>query len=85
MTVKPKAGETGTTKVLYQRIRGDIETKIASGDWQPGHRVPSEHELMKTYSCSRMSKGDRTLTVKIAYVVFRRDDEIRSAFQVVER
>jgi GntR family histidine utilization transcriptional repressor len=26
-----------------------------SGDWRPGHRVPSEHELMEQYGCSRMT------------------------------
>lgn len=40
---------------LHQRIRGDIETRILSGVWPPGHRVPSEHELMAEYGCSRMT------------------------------
>jgi GntR family transcriptional regulator, histidine utilization repressor len=40
---------------LYQRIRNDLEAKITSGAWPPGHRVPFEHELMQTYSCSRMT------------------------------
>src|ERR1700730_2132999 len=55
MTAKPKPGADGTIKALYQRIRGDIEARITSGDWPPGHRVPFEHELMQTYSCSRMT------------------------------
>src|ERR671928_222402 len=33
-------------KHLYQRIRDDIEARIMSGEWPPGHRVPFEHELM---------------------------------------
>ena len=40
---------------LYQRIRSDLEAKIMSGDWPPGHRVPFEHELMESYDCSRMT------------------------------
>jgi GntR family histidine utilization transcriptional repressor len=40
---------------LYQRIRNDLEASIMSGAWPPGHRVPFEHELMQTYSCSRMT------------------------------
>jgi GntR family transcriptional regulator, histidine utilization repressor len=40
---------------LYQRIRNDLEASILSGAWPPGHRVPFEHELMQTYSCSRMT------------------------------
>lgn len=40
---------------LYRRIRGDIERRILSGEWPPGHRVPPEHELMAEYDCSRMT------------------------------
>lgn len=40
---------------LHQRIRTDIETRILSGEWRPGHRIPYEHELMAEYGCSRMT------------------------------
>ncbi|RBL07234.1 histidine utilization repressor, partial [Xanthomonas oryzae pv. oryzae] len=40
---------------LHQRIRQDLEQRIHSGDWPPGHRVPPEHELMAQYGCSRMT------------------------------
>src|SRR5580698_10844988 len=55
MIVKPKPVAKATPKTLYQRIRSDLEAKITSGAWPPGHRVPFEHELMETYSCSRMT------------------------------
>jgi GntR family histidine utilization transcriptional repressor len=55
MIAKPKPGAGETTVALYQRIRNDIEGRILSGTWPPGHRVPFEHELMATYSCSRMT------------------------------
>jgi GntR family histidine utilization transcriptional repressor len=42
-------------KHLHQRIREDIESRIMSGAWPPGHRVPFEHELMAQYGCSRMT------------------------------
>jgi GntR family histidine utilization transcriptional repressor len=42
-------------KPIYQRIRDDIEARIMSGEWPPGHRVPFEHELMAEYGCSRMT------------------------------
>ena len=42
-------------KHLHQRIRDDIEARIMSGDWPPGHRIPFEHELMAEYGCSRMT------------------------------
>jgi GntR family transcriptional regulator, histidine utilization repressor len=38
---------------LDERIRGDIETRIRSGEWQPGHRIPFEHELVAQYQCAR--------------------------------
>jgi GntR family histidine utilization transcriptional repressor len=40
---------------LHRRIREDIEARIMSGEWPPGHRVPFEHELMAQYGCSRMT------------------------------
>jgi DNA-binding GntR family transcriptional regulator len=53
MRLEPKPGVQGAA--LYQRIRNDLEGRIISGAWPPGHRVPFEHELMETYSCSRMT------------------------------
>jgi GntR family histidine utilization transcriptional repressor len=35
------------------RIRQDIEARIHSGEWRPGHRIPFEHELVATYGCAR--------------------------------
>ena len=32
-------------KSLHERILGDIEGRILSGEWAPGHRIPFEHEL----------------------------------------
>jgi len=40
---------------LNHRIRSDIEGRIRSGEWPPGHRIPFEHELMAQYACSRMT------------------------------
>ncbi|MDZ4372108.1 MAG: GntR family transcriptional regulator, partial [Phenylobacterium sp.] len=40
---------------LHQRIRGDIEARIRSGEWPPGYRVPFEAELMTEYGCARMT------------------------------
>lgn len=51
--------EGGTAKggadSLNQRIRADIEAKILTGAWGPGHRIPFEHELMAEYGCARMT------------------------------
>jgi GntR family transcriptional regulator, histidine utilization repressor len=40
---------------LHQRIRADLETKILSGEWAPGFRIPYEHELVAQYGCARMT------------------------------
>jgi GntR family transcriptional regulator, histidine utilization repressor len=43
------------TPTLKERIRSEIETKIFSGKWPPGYRIPNEHSLAKAYGCSRMT------------------------------
>jgi len=47
--------ERSDMKHLHQRIREDLEARIMSGEWPPGHRIPFEHELMAEYGCSRMT------------------------------
>lgn len=44
-----------TSQTLHQRILGDIEGKIVSGEWPPGHRLPFEIDLAMQYDCSRMT------------------------------
>jgi GntR family histidine utilization transcriptional repressor len=48
-------GNDDGATTLHRRIRADIEGRIFSGQWPPGYRIPFEHELMETYSCSRMT------------------------------
>jgi GntR family histidine utilization transcriptional repressor len=51
-----KIGNAGTPeKSLHQRILTDVEGRILSGEWQPGFRIPFEHELTEQYDCSRMT------------------------------
>lgn len=47
---KASAGQT-----LHQRILSDIEGRIVSGEWPPGHRLPFEVDLADQYHCSRMT------------------------------
>jgi GntR family histidine utilization transcriptional repressor len=47
---KASAGQT-----LHQRILSDIEGRIVSGEWPPGHRLPFEVDLAAHYDCSRMT------------------------------
>lgn len=34
---------------FYRRIVGDVRTRIASGEWPPGHKLPSTAELVDLY------------------------------------
>lgn len=40
---------------LHQRILSDIEGRIVTGEWPPGHRIPFEVDLATQYHCSRMT------------------------------
>lgn len=40
---------------LHQRILSEIEGRIVSGEWPPGHRIPFEVDLAEQYDCSRMT------------------------------
>jgi GntR family histidine utilization transcriptional repressor len=59
-------------KHLHQRIRDDIEARIMSGDWPPGHRIPFEHELMAQYGCSRMTVNKVLSTLAANGLITRR-------------
>lgn len=40
---------------LYARIQQDLETRILSGEWAPGTRLPTEAELQQRYAVSRLT------------------------------
>lgn len=63
---------TRRNTTLNQRIRGDIEKKIRSGKWPPGHRIPFEHELVVQYDCSRMTVNKALTTLAEAGMIERR-------------
>lgn len=57
---------------LHQRIRADIEARIRSGAWAPGHRAPTEAELMEAYGCSRMTVNKAMTALVEAGLIVRR-------------
>lgn len=57
---------------LHRRIASDIERRIASGDWRPGHRLPTEAELMATYGCARMTVSRAVSDLASRGLVIRR-------------
>jgi GntR family transcriptional regulator, histidine utilization repressor len=65
-----RGGHSGVA--LYQRIRSDIEGRILSGEWPPGHRLPFEHELMDSYACARMTVNKVLSGLAAAGLVERR-------------
>jgi GntR family histidine utilization transcriptional repressor len=60
------------TGPLHQRIRSDIEARIRSGEWAPGHRAPTEAELMARYACSRMTVNKAMTALVEAGLIVRR-------------
>ena len=60
------------TGPLHQRIRADIEARIRSGEWAPGHRAPTEAELMEAYGCSRMTVNKAMVALVEAGLIVRR-------------
>jgi GntR family histidine utilization transcriptional repressor len=57
---------------LHQRIVNDIEGRIDSGEWPPGHRIPFELELTKEYDCSRMTVNKALTQLAKAGLIERR-------------
>ena len=57
---------------LHQRIRAEIEGKILSGEWEPGHRIPFEHEIMAQYGCARMTVSKALSALAEAGLIERR-------------
>jgi GntR family histidine utilization transcriptional repressor len=57
---------------LEARIRTDLESRIRSGEWSPGDRIPTEHELMAVYGCARMTVHKAIAALVAAGLVERR-------------
>jgi GntR family histidine utilization transcriptional repressor len=60
------------TPTLYKQIRLDIERRILTGEWPPGHRIPFEHQLMTRYGCSRMTVSKALSELAQADLIERR-------------
>jgi GntR family histidine utilization transcriptional repressor len=57
---------------LDARIRADLEGRIRSGDWPPGARIPTEHELTAQYGCARMTVHKAISALVAAGLIERR-------------
>src|SRR6476620_12361954 len=66
------ATDAADQPTLYKRIRADIEKRILTGEWPPGHRIPFEHELVARYGCSRMTVNKALSELAQADLIERR-------------
>lgn len=57
---------------LSDRIRADLEARILSGEWKPGHPIPAEHALMAEYGCARMTVNKAIAAMAASGLVTRR-------------
>jgi GntR family histidine utilization transcriptional repressor len=64
--------QAADTPTLYKQIRLDIERRILTGEWPPGHRIPFEHQLMTRYGCSRMTVSKALSELAQADLIERR-------------
>lgn len=72
MSARPEMSGAAPALPLHSRIRRDIEARILSGTWPPGHNIPSEHELMAEYGCSRMTVNKVLSSLATQGVITRR-------------
>jgi len=57
---------------LHRRIERDIERRIASGEWPPGFRIPTEADLTAEYGCARMTVSRAVSELAARGLVVRR-------------
>ena len=66
------AAANPVSQTLDRRIRAELEGRIRTGEWTPGHRIPTEAELMASYGCSRMTVSKAITALVQAGLVERR-------------
>jgi GntR family histidine utilization transcriptional repressor len=70
--VAHRAKEERHSAPLYVEIQRDIESKIMTGEWGPGTRIPSEVELVEVYGCSRMTVNKALSSLAAAGMITRK-------------
>ncbi|MGH7465222.1 MAG: GntR family transcriptional regulator, partial [Longimicrobiales bacterium] len=56
----------------HRQIYRALERDIGAGRWQPGERLPSEAELVRTFGASRITVGRAVRDLQAAGLVERR-------------
>lgn len=52
---RPPAGADMSRSYAYQRIADDLRKRVSSGEFRRGHVLPSEADLVSSYSASRLT------------------------------
>jgi len=71
VTARPTAAPDAA-RPRYIEIQDDLQRRILGGSWPPGHRLPSEHELLAQYDCSRMTVNKALSALASAGLIVRR-------------
>lgn len=72
MNRKPRKKRPIANGSLHETILAELQQKILSGKWPPGHKIPFEHELTTAYRCSRMTVNKVITQLAAAGLVERR-------------
>ena len=64
--------ETKSDLSKHERIRQTLTEAIASGEYEPGQRLPSESELVKTFGASRPTVNRALRELQLSGVIERR-------------
>jgi len=70
--VRKKSLRRAPTLPRYAKIRHALQSAIISGDWPPGHRIPSEQQLRARYRCSRMTVSKALSALADSGLIVRR-------------
>lgn len=61
----------------YRRVIADIRARIASGEWPPGHKLPTNLELRDLYRVLFESPTLANATVQQAITILKETNELR--------
>ncbi|MDQ0395354.1 histidine utilization repressor [Labrys monachus] len=66
-----KADVADAVTPLYAEVKHHIMTRVLSGEWPPGHRIPSESELVELLDVSRMTVNRALRELSLEGVLIR--------------
>jgi GntR family transcriptional regulator len=61
----------------FRRIIADIRSRVASGEWPPGHKLPTTRELVEHYRVQLDSPTLAVGTLEKALTIMKESGELR--------